>query len=469
MERSRRYGTRSEAATWCLGQPPHTVQAGEVICPVCGMLVESALLGAYQVRQLLGSGRSGAAYLAVHQRRSQPVVMKLFAPEQATVNLWEAACREARVMTALHYASSLPVFSCAPWHPKRLPDGLKTFHELMTSATGRDAYLLTLCQYVLGSLSQFLVNPAIDETQYIGSDQTKARLEWLENLIQQMGAVLSIAHEHGIVHGALVPGNILLDKQGHLWVADFGLARLHPPPQPYLAPELYAASRASLQMRNMVSFWSAVTPASDQYNLAVLCYQLFTRTLPPHEYERVLPVLQHATDQNPAGRFANIAAFVSELLVQISRKRANYLARDSGVRGEGYQRRLSSNEKGSSSWRSTDSLAASSDRSQTEDWEKTGDKLFIAQQYAAAVQAYQRVLELNPAKVTIWLALGDAYLAQQHYTEAFTAYDQAVKLTPGDPLAWTNRGTALEGLGRRREASDSYERAVQLNSRGKML
>ena len=53
-----RSGSRPPA---CLGHPSHLVESGEMLCRTCGHFVRGAMLGAYQVLELLGMGRSGRA------------------------------------------------------------------------------------------------------------------------------------------------------------------------------------------------------------------------------------------------------------------------------------------------------------------------------------------------------------------------------------------------------------------------
>src|SRR5579862_2993210 len=104
-------GIRESATAFCLGQPPHPVPVGEVLCSACGSLVAGANMGVYQVQRLLGNGRNGSAYLAIHQRSKQPVVIKLLPPDPASSDLWEAARREVRMATSLRQSPIVPVFS----------------------------------------------------------------------------------------------------------------------------------------------------------------------------------------------------------------------------------------------------------------------------------------------------------------------------------------------------------------------
>ena len=278
--------------------------------------------------------------------------------------------------------------------------------------------------------------------------------------------------QRGIADGSIVPSNILLDYQGHLWIADFGSARLHPPPQPYLAPEHYSVAQHSLRTVNMAPYWEAVNPASDQFMLAVLCQQVMARIFQPSEYETLLPVLQRASNQHPTHRFANIDTFVHELMVQATRGQGlvttGPLRTGAQATSTPYLWRNSSSAQFTSASypqyerAATSQLAMPAIAAPIDDWEKRGDKLFTMRDYDGAAQAYRQAIETNGGKDTLWLALGDAYFALENHAEALKAYEQAVRLNPGDPLTWSNRGTALDALGRHKEAVECYDRADQL-------
>lgn len=454
---------RSESC--CSGHPSHAVSENEIICHACGTLVVGARLGVYVVQRLLGQGRSGTAYLATHLRTTQPVVLKLFPALDASTGLWEVARREVRVATALRHPAILPVYSSTYWQPDE-PAG----REQPPQATPRRAtFLLTLCQYAPANIAHFVAQHESGQRQ-ANIDQRRRLFSRLFGLLRQLGTALSIAHARGMVHGAIVPGNILLDERGHLWLSDFGLARLHPPQAPFLAPELLAPIQAAQHNGNIQGYWDAATPASDQYALASLCEQIFTRLLRATDYEPMLPVLKCASNEAPGRRFASIDIFMHELLSQASR--VYHLS--------------GSDWRSSSQWDSQETplphqasrpLGGSNPGAnlmpvpatptpvrlpQVEDWERRGDKLFTLHDYSGAVKAYQRALDGAPDKAATWLALGDSHFALEDYREALRAYERAMLLDPSDSQAWTNRGTALDALGRHKEAADCYDQAEQL-------
>jgi serine/threonine-protein kinase len=155
-------------------------------------------------------------------------------------------------------------------------------------------------------------------------------LRWLE----QAGRGLDHAHANGVVHRDVKPGNLLVDQDGDVRVADFGIASAAWLPSltvegtvlgtaGYFAPEQALGERTS--------------PASDRYALGVVAYELLTGArpfaresptaemaahvsapVPPVSRQSGLPakvdaVFERALAKRPADRYATCAEFVTAL------------------------------------------------------------------------------------------------------------------------------------------------------------
>jgi predicted Ser/Thr protein kinase len=170
-----------------------------------------------------------------------------------------------------------------------------------------------------------------------GAQPPPRALKWLE----QAARALDAAHAQGVVHRDVKPGNLLLDRDGNVHVADFGIATaagLDSLTQTgtiigtagYLSPEQAQGSRA--------------TPASDVYALGVVAFELLAGERPfqsesttaeaaahvhapiPAITERDpgLPrdldtIFELALAKDPDERYESCSAFVSELAWAIER------------------------------------------------------------------------------------------------------------------------------------------------------
>ncbi|HEU5348466.1 MAG TPA: protein kinase [Ktedonobacterales bacterium] len=167
---------------------------------------------------------------------------------------------------------------------------------------------------------------------------------FVSDLIGQVADALQYTHERGVVHRDVKPGNVLLrlEPSGH-WhalLADFGIARGADTDSQrtqvsgtlaYMAPEQFSGN---------------FSPASDQYALAVMTYQLLTghtpfegdlATLtrghiyetPPsvRSYNAALPaavddVLGRALAKDPAQRYPSVSAYATALQAALAQKSA---------------------------------------------------------------------------------------------------------------------------------------------------
>jgi tetratricopeptide (TPR) repeat protein len=80
-----------------------------------------------------------------------------------------------------------------------------------------------------------------------------------------------------------------------------------------------------------------------------------------------------------------------------------------------------------------------------------------------AIEAYQKVLELNPAAAGALVNLGTIHYRQRQFAEAERYYVEAIVADPSYPLAQFNLGNLYDEQGRLKEAFDYYRRTLELN------
>jgi len=101
---------------------------------------------------------------------------------------------------------------------------------------------------------------------------------------------------------------------------------------------------------------------------------------------------------------------------------------------------------------------------ESEDWFQKGlDLEETGAPIEEAVEAYQKVLEINPGAAGALVNLGTICYRQRQFSEAEKYYQEAIAADPSYPLAQFNLGNLYDEQGRLKEAFEHYRRALDLS------
>lgn len=127
--------------------------------------------------------------------------------------------------------------------------------------------------------------------------RSRAYFRGVAHLGVQAAEALQHAHDLGVVHRDIKPGNLLVDRRGHLWVTDFGLARFQTDSTLTLTGDLLGTLRymspEQAQAQRVV-----VDSRTDIYSLGATLYELLTLE-PAISGENKLDVLRRIADEDP--------------------------------------------------------------------------------------------------------------------------------------------------------------------------
>src|SRR5207302_8740023 len=219
-------------------------------------------LGDYELLEEIGRGGQGVVFRSRQKSLNRTVALKVISLGQ-----WASKAHLKRFSLEAEAAAHLE-------HP-----GIVPIHEVGE----RDGQCYFSMKFVEGG--------QLDEVVRRAPMSIRQGAE----LIAKVARTVHYAHEHGILHRDIKPGNILLDAKGEPHLTDFGLARLVETESTvtrtlevlgtpsYMAPEQAAGNKAQL------------TSATDVYGLGAVLYQLLTGHPPfagSTTYETVRMVLE---------------------------------------------------------------------------------------------------------------------------------------------------------------------------------
>jgi eukaryotic-like serine/threonine-protein kinase len=233
-------------------------------------------LGRYKIQQEIGRGGMARVYRGLDTVLQRPVALKVLAPQLSMdPEFARRFNREAVIAANLHHPAIVTIYDIDEYN---VENQFRLHYIAMEFIQGRSLHAI------------------LDDRDALG-------LGYAVSILEPLGRALDYAHSRGAVHRDVKPHNVLIDADGRVLLADFGIAQ---PPDAdterltrtgvfmgtpeYISPEQAEARR--------------VDGRSDLYSLGVVAYEIITGRVP---FSGATPQLIIAHSQTPPPRPSRIA------------------------------------------------------------------------------------------------------------------------------------------------------------------
>ena len=271
-------------------------------------------LGDFELIREIGRGGMGVVYEARQISLKRRVALKVLPPALGmSAQAKQRFEREAQAAAKLHHTNIVPVHAIGEhdghhFYAMDLIDGQSLDHVLrdMVDAGSNPLMETTVTQTVTELRPQRAATSSQDQATTSLSDTSAGGREWFDTVAKLMADVadgLHYAHGRGVIHRDVKPANLMLSREGHLSITDFGLARLLEEPgmtvsgsflgtPAYMSPEQITAGRVKLDHR------------TDVYSLGAVLYEMLSmqRPFPGESREEILTGVM-TKDPRPPRRF----------------------------------------------------------------------------------------------------------------------------------------------------------------------
>ncbi|MEW4528594.1 protein kinase [Maioricimonas sp. JC845] len=313
-------------------------------------------LGQCRIVREIGRGGMGVVFEAVEEPVGRQVAVKLLPWHTSNVPRWYGRFKtEARFAANLRHRHIVPIYSFGEqqgfsYYVMQFVEGA-SLDWIIQQLSKRES--ITVAEIARGGRPEepptdvasertaAQAASAIDRPTPLPPGELRSgtlrRDSWntFAKLAVQAAHALRYAHGQGTLHNDIKPGNLLLDRRGHLWMTDFGLAHSLD------ADTLASDGRLNGTLRYMAPerFEGRGDERSDVYSLGITLYELCTRTPvfaaenraevidrimkgelpPPRSIERSVPksletIILNAVACSPEDRYPSAGPLASDLL-----------------------------------------------------------------------------------------------------------------------------------------------------------
>jgi serine/threonine protein kinase/tetratricopeptide (TPR) repeat protein len=263
-------------------------------------------LGPFQILSELGRGGMAVVYKARQTDLERIIALKVLPPELSLdQNYLARFLQEARSAAALEHPHIVPIYAIG-------------------AAEGVNYIAM---KYIAGKTLKDIVQErgALDVQQ--------AAL-----MLEQVADALDYAHSQGVIHRDIKPSNMMAERNGWIYLTDFGLARASEPTTGGLTMVGTVMGTPDYMSPEQAQGLATIGPPTDIYALGVVLYELLTGQMPfqadtpmgmliarlqytprpPRDYRSDLPmpvedVIMRALARKPAARYATAAELIAAL------------------------------------------------------------------------------------------------------------------------------------------------------------
>jgi tRNA A-37 threonylcarbamoyl transferase component Bud32 len=226
-------------------------------------------LGKYQIIEQVGKGGMATVFKAYQPGLDRHVAVKVLPAYYAhEAGFEERFTREAKAIARLDHPHILPVYDFGQ------DDGL--------------SYIVM--KYVSGGTLKDRLGRSLAPKEALG-------------ILKQIAAALDHAHDVGILHRDVKPGNILIDEKGWVYLSDFGLAKMVEGSVQLTGTGTGVGTPAYMSPEQGQGL--AVDERTDVYSLGIILYEMLTGRVPYDAETPMAVVVKHITSPLPLPRSIN--------------------------------------------------------------------------------------------------------------------------------------------------------------------